>query len=277
MKERSNKWRLKKYPQFSSYLERESIIAAKNALRPYFFVRKRAVEPRFDTKSEWEIFSGLAERLGINELSYKRIEDIWNFQLTGTGVSIEDFSESGLVYLSKEPYYRPREDLAFKTPSGKIEVVSGRLEEMNISSLAPYEPPPAQDKGCFRLTFGKCAQHTQGHTLNNPALYELVPENELWINTSAARNLGINDGEKVNVSRNGCSEQIRAKVTDFIHPDAVFVLHGFGHRLPVESRAYKKGLADNCLMQGGLEKWDPAGGAVALQENFVTVSRAQPA
>jgi len=60
-------------------------------------------------------------------------------------------------------------------------------------------------------------------------------------------------------------------VTDFIHPEAVFVIHGFGHTLPVESRALHKGLADQKFMKGGLELWDPAGGAMALQEHFVKV------
>lgn len=32
-------------------------------------------------------------------------------------------------------------------------------------------------------------------------------------------------------------------------------------------------LADNRFMSGGMEIWDPAGGAIAYQENFVTVSK----
>jgi thiosulfate reductase/polysulfide reductase chain A len=53
----------------------------------------------------------------------------------------------------------------------------------------------------------------------------------------------------------------------------VFVVHGFGHRLPVETRAFNKGLADNRFMAGGLDIWDRAGGAIAFQEHFVTVSK----
>ncbi len=120
------------------------------------------------------------------------------------------------------------------------------------------------------MTFGRCAQHTQSHTVNNPTLNELMDEN---INAGEAEKLNIEDGETVDVSKNGHTEKVKAKVTEFIHPEAVFVLHGFGHTLPVESRAYKKGLADNKFMQGCLGKWDPAGGAVAYQENFVKVSK----
>ena len=140
--------------------------------------------------------------------------------------------------------------------------------------MKPYASPEHPPEGQFRLTFGRCALHTQGHTVNNPLLGEQMPENELWINTGAAKKLGLTDGGWANVSRNGYSEQIKVKITDVIHPEAVFVIHGFGHQLPVESRAFGKGLADNKFMQGGLDLWDPAGGAVAYQEFFVEVAKA---
>ena len=258
----------------SPYLERESILAAKNSLRPNFFIRKRALEPRFNTKACWEIFSGLARRLGINELAYDRIEDIWNFQLEGTGVSIGDFDETGLVFLSDKPIYPSRDTLKFKTPSDRIEIISQKLEDQGLPSLKPYVSPERPPEGEFRMTFGRCAQHTQGHTVNNPALNELMDENVLWINAGEAEKLDIEDGETVTVSKNGHSEQVKARVTEFIHPEAVFVIHGFGHTLPVETRAYKKGIADHQFMQGTLDKWDPAGGGIAYQENFVKVQKA---
>ena len=75
------------------------------------------------------------------------------------------------------------------------------------------------------------------------------------------------------VGSNGHRGRIKAKVTDLIHPDAVFMVHGFGHTLPVESRAVGKGVSDSALMPGGLALWDPAGGGMALQEHFVTVTK----
>jgi thiosulfate reductase/polysulfide reductase chain A len=257
----------------SPYLERESIIATKNALKPFFFVRRRAVEPRYDTKADWEIISGLAKRMGVPELAFESIEDVWRAQLEGTGVAIEDFDATGMVQLAAKPLYRDFESYKFKTPSGKIEIITDKLEKNGLPSLKPYESPKRPAASSFRLTFGRCAQHTQGHTLNNPMLFEQVPENLLWINSGEAAKLGISDGETVKVSQNGYSETIKAKVTDLIHPEAVFVLHGFGHQLPIESRAFGKGLADNKFMHGGMEIWDPAGGAIAYQEHFVEVSR----
>jgi thiosulfate reductase/polysulfide reductase chain A len=258
----------------SPYLERDSIIAAKNSLAPYFFVRKKAVEPMYDTRADWEIISGLARRMNLPELVFDRIEDIWNFQLEGTGVTIEDFDATGMVPLVEKPVYPEFENYGFKTPSKKIEIISRKLTDSGLDSLAPYEPPVSPDPGRFRLTFGRCALHTQGHTVNNPLLSEQMPENHLWINTKEAEKLDIEDGDRVTVSQNGYSESIQARVTEAIHPQAVFVVHGFGHRLPVETRAFNKGLADNRFMAGGLDIWDRAGGAIAFQEHFVTVSKA---
>ncbi len=258
----------------SPYLERESIIVTKNALKPQFFVRRRSVEPRYDTKADWEIVSGLAKRMGLPELAFDNVEDLWNFQLEGTGVTIEDFDATGMVSLADKPIYLDFDDYKFKTASGKIEIISKKLEDNGLASLLPYKAPETPPEGSFRLTFGRCALHTQGHTVNNPMLHDQMPENVLWINKDAAGKLDIGDGDRVDVSQDGYTESITAKVTDMIHPEAVFVIHGFGHRLAVESRAFGKGLADNKFMKGGLDKWDKAGGAIAYQEHFVKVSKA---
>ncbi len=257
----------------STYLERESILATKSSLSPFFFRRARSVDPRYDTKADWEIWSELAKRLGLDDLVFESAEDLWNFQLEGTGVRIEDFDDSGKVPLADGRIYKDMDNFKFKTPSGKIEVISEKLEKEGIPSLLPYEARkrPAEDE--FRITFGRCALHTQGHTVNNPMLFEQMPENVLWINAEAAKKLGISDGNTVAVTSNGYTETIKAKVTKFIHPEAVFVVHGFGHTLPVESRAFKRGLADNKFMPGGLDCWDKVGGAVAYQEHFVKVQK----
>lgn len=257
----------------SPYLERESVIATKNALKPQFFVRHRAIEPRYDSKADWEIVGGLAKRLGLPELVFDSVEDVWNFQLQGTDVAIADFNATGMVNLADKPIYRDMDKLKFKTPSGKLEIVSAKLEKAGLQSLKPFEAPETPPEGMFRLTFGRCALHTQGHTVNNPLLFEQMSINPLWINTKAAAKLGISDGDTVAVSQRDYSETTVAKVTDLIHPEAVFIIHGFGHKLPVESRAFGRGIADQNFMRGGLDKWDRAGGAIAYQEHFVSVRK----
>jgi thiosulfate reductase/polysulfide reductase chain A len=255
-------------------LERDEILMTKNGPKPAFQVRKRAMQPVYDTKAVWEIYAGLAKRMGLKELDFENIEDIWKFQLEGTGVSIEDFEKTGIVSLADEPLYKPVKEGSFKTPSGKIQIIDAKLEADGLPSLKPYEAPERVPEGKFRITFGRCALHTQGHTVNNSLLFEQMPENVLWINTKRAEELGIEQDEYVTVSSNGYNGRIKAFVTDFVHPEAVFMIHGFGHDLPCESRAKGKGVADNMLMPKGIRKWDHGGGAVAMQEHFVSVSKA---
>jgi thiosulfate reductase/polysulfide reductase chain A len=258
----------------SPYLERESIIMTKAGLKPHFGVRFRAQEPIYDTKAEWEIYAGLAKRMGLEELDYDNIQDIWKFQLEGTGVSIEDFKKTGQVSLTDTPVYKPIKEGVFKTPSGKIEMLPSILEEDGIDPLPAYVGPAKAPQGKFRITFGRCGVHTQGHTVNNALLFEQMPENVLWMNTDKAKEMGIADGQYVTVSGGKYSGKMQAYTTDFMHPDAVFMVHGFGHTLPVESRAKDRGVADNQLMPEGIENYDKSGGGISMQEHFVSVSPA---
>jgi len=257
----------------SPYLERDEIILTKKGPKPSFQMRKRAMEPIYDTKAIWEIYAGLARRFGLKELDYTNIEDIWKFQLEGTGVSVDDFKASGIVSLSPDPVYKPVKEGSFKTPSGKIQIVDAKLEGDGQPSLKPYASPVAPPKDKFRITFGRCALHTQGHTVNNSLLFERMPENTLWINTERAAALGIKTDDYVTVANEGYSAKIKAFVTDFIHPEAVFMIHGFGHNLPCESRAKGRGAADNELMPRGIRNYDKCGGAIAMQEHFVSISK----
>ncbi len=259
----------------STYLERSNIIATQKGAKPGFIMRKQAVPPRYDSKPAWEIFTLIAEKMGAGQyLPYKSIEDIWNYQLEGTGVKIEDFNAKGIVGLSKDPIYMDRNDLKFKTPSGKIELVSQMLTKNKFDSFNAYTTPKKPEKGTFRLAFGRSPVHTHAQSQNNIYLNELMSENVLWINAKEAKELGIKDGDTVEISSDGYSGKIKAYVTPLIHPEAVFMVHGFGSEVPLKTRSYKKGLRDTRFETGLLETIDPVGGGVAYLECFVGVKKA---
>ena len=261
----------------SPALSRESILASKLGLKPQFFRRQRAVQPRFDTRADWEILCGLASRLGLDKLGFSRIEDIWNYQLEGTGLGIEAFDATGFVPLAPAPRWKTLAETTLPTPSGKIEARSRLWAASGHDTLPPYtapERPAAPDQ--FRVIPGRAALHTQASTTNNPLLSELAPTNTLWIHTERAQALGIADGDWVEVcTATGPVGRLRAKVTTGIHPEAVFMLHGFGRKTPQETRAFGKGVADEACMVSGLEHEDPLGGGLALQKHFVTIRKAE--
>jgi thiosulfate reductase/polysulfide reductase chain A len=205
------------------------------------------------------------------------MEDFWQWQLEGTGITSADFEEKGFVTLAEQPLWWDRmHDLTFKTPSKKIEFVSSLLEENGIPSFKPYERPKEPEKGLFRLAFGRSPVHTHGRTINNPVLHEIMPENTLWINNAVAEAMGISTGDLVQATSadGGHSGTITANVTELIHPDVVFMVHGFGRKVPWQTRGYNKGLGDYRFERGLLRVYDPVGGANALLECFVRIQKA---
>ena len=124
------------------------------------------------------------------------------------------------------------------------------------------------------MLFGRKGYQTHGQSTNNPVLSQLLGSNKLLIHTAEAKKLGISDGDTVTVSGGDKVGTIEAQISDFIHPTAVFMLHGFGTDVPAQKRAFGKGLADNAFMKGKLKDWDHAGGGLALNECFVTVKPA---
>ncbi|HHP7235217.1 MAG TPA: molybdopterin-dependent oxidoreductase [Desulfobacterales bacterium] len=257
----------------STYLERTDCVQQANGLKPQMFLRRQAVPPRYDTREGAMILKQIGERIGIGEyFPYESVEDLVRWQLEPTGFTLEDFDAKGFVAYCKDPIFWDRkEGLKFKTPSGKIEFKSALLEEAGFESFPAYEAVRRPSNGDFRLITGRVALHTHLSTQNNPYLTEIVPENTLWINSRRAAALGIGNGDLVEVSSSVGSGTIKACVSELIHPDAAFMLHGFGRKARAASRSYNKGVSDADLQEN---LTDRIGGSPALHETFVTVKRA---
>ena len=63
---------------------------------PVFVMRDQAIAPRFDSRPAWWIFREILRRMDIKEaLDFETIEEIWNYQLDGTGVTVAEMREKG--------------------------------------------------------------------------------------------------------------------------------------------------------------------------------------
>ena len=106
----------------STYLERTDSIQQMNGLKPQMFLRKKAVEPRYDTMDGAIILKKIGEKIGIGDyFPYETMEDLVDWQLEGTGFTMEDFEKKGFVAYGPDQIFWDRDKLPFKTPSGKIE------------------------------------------------------------------------------------------------------------------------------------------------------------
>jgi thiosulfate reductase/polysulfide reductase chain A len=237
------------------------------------FLRRQAVAPRHDTREGAIILKQIGERIGIGKyFPYKTMDELVAWQLEGTGFSMEDFDAKGFVAYGKDQIFWDRKDgLKLKSPSGKIEFKSSLLEGAGYKSFPEYEPVKRPTGNEFRLVTGRVALHTHVSTQNNPYLNEIVPENVLWINTGKAAELGIKTGDTVAVASSKGKGTIKAFVTDLIHPETVFLLHGFGHTSKAATRSFNKGVSDSLLQENVM---DEVGGSPGLHETFVTVNPA---
>ena len=254
----------------STYLERTDCIQQMNGLKPMMFLREKAVEPRYDTLEGAVILKRLADRIGIGDyFPYETMDELVDWQLEGTGFTRKDFAAKGFVSYGKSQIFWDRKEIPFKTPSGKIEFKSSLLEDAGYPSFPPYESPAAPPEKQFRLVVGRTGLHTHVSTQNVPYLNELMEENVLWINAGKAAELGISDGGMVEVASACGKGRIKAFVTDLIHPEAVFMVHGFGHEAKLAARSYNRGLSDALLQEN---VYDKVGGSPAYHDTFVTVT-----
>ena len=254
----------------STYFERTDCLQQANGLKPQMFLRKQAVEPRYDTRDGAMILKQIAERLGTGKFfPYENMDALVKWQLKDTGFKMDDFEKKGFVAYGKKQIFWDRKDgLKFKTPTGKIEFKSSLLEDAGFASFPPYEPVASPPDGQFRLVVGRIVLHTHVSTQNNPYLNDLCGENLLWINDNKAAAMGIGDGDMVKIASKVGDGEMKAKVTDLIHPETVFMLHGFGHEAKAAQRSYNKGVADSHLQEN---LFDKVGGSPAFHDTFVSV------
>ena len=224
----------------ATYLERANILAQMNGPVPVFAMRDQAIAPRFDSRPAWWIFHEILRRVDINKeaLDFETIEELWNYQLDGTGVTVAELREQGFVGLADRADADAHAELKFPTPSGKIEIESEILKQAGLPSLPPYQAKAAATDDRFTLLFARTATLAHGQSLNNPLLSEIAPEQVLWIHPDRARPLGIGDGDSVEIDGGGSYVgRIKAHVTPWIHPEAVFMLHGYGATVPLATHA----------------------------------------
>ena len=257
----------------STYLERTDCVQQANGLKPQMFLRRQAVAPRYDTREGAMILKQIGERIGVGSyFPYENMDELVRWQLEGTGFTLEDFDAKGFVAYGKDQIFWDRKDgLKFKTPSEKIEFKSALLENAGFESFPAYEPVVRPDGGNFRLVTGRVALHTHVSTQNNPYLDEIVP-GECFVDQRPQG--GRTGNQKQRPGGGGVRKgagKIKAFVTDLIHPETVFMLHGFGHEAKLATRSYNKGVSDS-LLQKNIS--DNVGGSPALHETFVTVKPA---
>jgi len=206
---------------------------------PYLILRKKCIEPLYESWSEWRYLTELGHRLGVGEkLPWKSEEEFVSFMLEPTGFSFDyllNEKPEGDFY--KEKDYAIREGL-FSTPSGKIEIYSKALEDVGFDPLPSYlEPergPVRGDKTFLEkypliLSVGsRNLYYTHSQHRQVKALKKVYPEALTEIGPETARKFGIDDGDQVVVETNRGWVKMKARVDERVVEGVVLVPHGWG-------------------------------------------------
>jgi len=181
------------------------------------------------------------------------------------------FKAEGVILGDKKPTtVEEGVQLAFDTPSGKVEFWSQQLKDKGFDPVPKYtkhEEPPA---GHFRLITGRAPVHTFSRTQTNTLLGDLMRDNEVWVNTATAAQIGLKNGAYVQLKNQDgiVSNKVRVKATQRIRPDTVYMVYGFGHTNPALKSAYRRGASVADLTTK--YKTDPLMGGTSIHSNFVT-------
>jgi thiosulfate reductase/polysulfide reductase chain A len=203
------------------------------------------------------------------------IEEGNRLRLQPFGVTLEELKKKGMLFVGDEW----KEGLSkLETPSGKVEIYSKALEDLGFSPLPRWEEPlvspDPKDPRSFRLLHGKQAIHTHSMTANQPYLMEISRYYDmvrLWMNSERGKTLGLKDGDEIEIESSIGKGSIRVRLTEGIHPSAVWLPSGYGIFSKNLKTAFNVGLSYNDFVP---TLFDPAVGHAMTSEVIVKVRKA---
>jgi len=217
----------------SVYLERYEL-CTQWVTFPVVALRQPVVSPIYGQKVEYEFVKDLAVQMGYTDypfnVPYEQYLD--DALYAGIGIHLADLRAlPGATWIGGETRYRKYLASGFATPSGKFEFYSQQMQDKGLNPLPDYtaaEDGPTTSYPLYLINW-KEALHTHSRTMNNRWLMEFHGENELWMNSGRAQQLGIADGDIVTIENQYARATAKVRVTRRIHPDVVGMTHGFGH------------------------------------------------
>jgi thiosulfate reductase / polysulfide reductase chain A len=256
-----------------SYLERmDPITALQGSSACGCIVTRDPVVPAlFESRPVFWIVSELAKRLNLGQFFNFTMEEYRQEQLKDWPEAKKDLKKDGFHYKHSK-IYGVYEGKIYKTFSKKIELYNQRYAEKKVDPMPVYRAPKAVPEGKFRLVVGRNAYITQGSSTNNALLSELVPENEVWLHPKPARSLGIASGEVVEVASSTGKGRLKARITEEIRPDTVYMDSGFGMLSKGLSHVYGKGASIVEILE---DHNDIISGNMAMHETFVSVRKSR--
>lgn len=235
----------------STYLERYEIAARiTNARYNQIALAEPMIKPLYDTKDVGEIKHLIAKKLGVEQHLVPVGPKALDTKLKPYKMTFDQALKKGGL-LSGNKNFTPKNLTELKTESGKIQVHSPKLKSMGYAPLPFYAEEwrlNPQSKNEFYLVTSRPPMHRHYKTHNMRWLQEMMPEGCIYLNSSRAKELGINDGDMIELKTIYGKDQGKAKLTEGIRPDTLCILHGFGNQSPFLKLSQDNGMNDGTIM-----------------------------
>jgi len=204
---------------------------------PYIMLRKKCIEPLYESRPIWSIWSELGRKMGYGEyFPWNSDEEVAEHFFSTSGVTLKDLTDhpEGVYFGKKE--YEIYERIGFATASKKIEIYSPKMEELGFPGIPTHVEPqqsPVADPELVReypeilLTGAREIEYIDAQMREIPSLRVLRPYPEATINHATARKYDVMHGEMIGIETPRGSIRMRANVTENIRKDVVSVPHGW--------------------------------------------------
>ena len=185
---------------------------------------------------EYSLWHDLAHRLGFGQeyFPWENEEQVNRWILEPTGITLEDLKKhpAGIVY--KPVRYEKFKSRLFPTHSGKVEFTSQYLKERNLPEISEYVPPrylrhPSKEFPFVLNTGARNPLYYHSRYHNIEKFRKTFNTAEVEMNPGDARQLGIENGERVRVTSEIGSVEVRVKIAneEQILPGFVEIPHGW--------------------------------------------------
>jgi anaerobic dimethyl sulfoxide reductase subunit A len=249
----------------------------------------RALKPLGECKSDLDIVSELAQRLGIEgfnphtEAEWLKMFVELNPEYQQHIKDYDKFRTDGIHRVKlDQPIIAFKENIddiennPFATPSGKIEIFSQRVADLNKADAPPipkYLPTPEDrsDPLAARYPLQLITPHPRNRV--HSELYQVewlreVEPHRAWINPVDAAPRGIKDGDEIYVFNDRGKVALPALVTERIIPGVVSIFEGAWYT--PDQDGIDRGACANTLTKDAYS----GGGAAVMNTSLVEIEKA---